>query len=29
MDAMGEQRWLENQRKIEQFWLDLEKRCLL
>jgi hypothetical protein len=28
MDAMGEQRWLENQRKIEQFWLDLEKEVL-
>lgn len=28
MDAMGEQRWLENQRKIEEFWLDLEKEVL-
>jgi len=25
MDALGRQRWQENQRKIEQFWLDLEK----
>ncbi len=25
MDALGRQKWMDNQKKIEQFWLDLEK----